>query len=193
MRSPHLSGDERKLQKGIPEDYSSGLPSFLPTLPLCCIELIQSQQQRSLGSRSRSERGRCDGIVQSLQSAVIALCYHHYRLPPAGTVLVVHSPTFRLLDLSTCRLAGSLVLWLVLVGVSPIGWLQASIRGLVASAAGTVLVRGRLPTCQLVDLLACREVGGASRRRWVVRCRVWSPAGGAASGWGVGAGDCIVQ
>lgn len=49
------------------------------------------------------------------------------------------------------------------------------------------------PTCRFVGFPTYREVGGASRRRWVVRCWVWSPAGGAASGWGVGAGDCIVQ
>ena len=96
--------------------------------------------------------------MQSLQSAVIALCYHHYRRAAAGTVLVVHSPTFRLLDLSTCRLAGSLVLWLVLVGVSPIGWLQASIRGLLASAAGTVLVVCS-PTFQLSGFSTCWLIG----------------------------------
>jgi len=51
-----------------------------------------------------------------LQSAVIALCYHHYRRVAAGTVLggvIASFPTFRLLDL--------LALWLALVGAACVG------------------------------------------------------------------------
>ena len=73
MCSPHLSGDECKLRKGSPEDYSSGLPSFLPPAPALADPGPEAKVLRVLALEASTGGVRC---ARAGGGGVIALCSH---------------------------------------------------------------------------------------------------------------------